>query len=207
MNIYGSFMKNTLERIDFMRKYISNPKNKYFSFDKTIHNVLGQFNRISNSNHKNLRVILSLLEEIWISIGYNDVQEEEYFKIRAYLMLISYFKNPLDQGLESLIINKFLKKSIRKNLVICKKIDKLYENLNGDFELIDYKYGKQIMHSESFELDIKSIFSIIVIKENLGIYPDIISYYYLSYCKKFSHFITTKDIRCIENYFLKLKDI
>lgn len=181
-----------------MIKYSTNKKNRYFSFDQTIHAVLAEFNQISNPSQSSLQTLISLLKKNWINAGYDNAEEENYFKVRAYLMLTTYFNNPLDCGLESIIINKMLSKNISKNFVIFRRIDKLYERYDGNFEFIDYKTGKRIMHSKNFELDNQSVLSLALIKDKVGIYPDSISYYYLSYGRKFTHFITFKDIRFIE---------
>ncbi|MCY6370653.1 PD-(D/E)XK nuclease family protein [Clostridium ganghwense] len=173
---------------------VTNTSNKYFAFDKSIHNTLAEFNKIYAEKDRTLKKLLELLDKNWVSDGYLSPKEENKFKLRGFTMLTNYFANPLDVGQDTFIINKILRKKVSKNLVLTAKLDKVYERTDGDFEIIDYKTGRVINHTENFNLNIRSVTYMLLIEQKLGIFPKFLSYYYLSYNKKFTHVITKTDI-------------
>jgi hypothetical protein len=173
-------------------------KNKYLSFDKTIHQAMSEFNMQQEQELRTLKNLYNLLEKNWINEGYISYEEEQKFKIRAYGMLTSYFHNPLDIGTENLIINKSISQKIENKTLIFTKVDKVYERTDGGIEIVDYKSGYVISHQDNFPLDFKSAILLELVRKKLGTTPNYISYYYLSYSKKFTLQISEDVINSAE---------
>lgn len=192
------------------RKYISwdvsnqSKPNKYFSFDRSIHLALAAFNNIASKQAKSLEKLRSLLKDNWISIGYDSLEEESQFMLRGMLMMASYYLNPLDIGTDIFIIDKLLKAEIKRGVNLIGKLDKVYEKENGDIEIIDYKSGKVIHHQNEFPLDYRTSVMLLLVQDYLGITPSFISYYYLSYNRKFTHTVTVNDLAFSYSLVLKV---
>jgi hypothetical protein len=183
-----------LELILKMRKDVVN-SNKFLSLDQSIHLTMARFNSVQWNGESDIKHLIQMLELSWISDGYKSSSEESKFKIRAYKMLLGYFYNPLDVGKENIIINKVLKCKFSKRKMLFSKIDKIYRREDGNIEIIDYKSGLLVKHLDSFEINLSAAILIILVYHNLEVWPKFISYYYLSYNKKYTREITKTDIK------------
>jgi len=179
------------------------PVNKFFSFDSSIHTTLSDFNEsfISNKITSSISDLYQLLEKNWVSEGYESLSEEKEFKYRAYRILTSYYYKPLDRGSKSFITNKNLSFRLNKKVLLFGRIDKVYERSDGCIEIVDYKSGQVINHSNNFNMSLKSASLILLVYFKLGICPDYLAYYYLSRNIKFSRRILKEDIIHLENLF------
>jgi len=175
--------------------------NKYISFDLSLHKTLSEFNQLALSDRSSLNVLLGILQDNWISFGYTSTSEEDIFKNRALISLINYYRNPLDKGCENLIIDKFINYKVPNNLSLSSKVDKLHELNNGLFEVIDYKSGLYLPPEDTMFNSLKVHKTIYVVYQKLGVYPDLFSYYYLRYNKKFTFKITKEYAYFLDSLF------
>lgn len=128
---------------------------------------------------------MGILADNWLSKGYQSKHEELTFRDYATTALKLYYLNPLDKGSDIVFLNKFINGNEDSQFRYA-KIDKLHFLSNDKLELIDYKTGKHIPPADKRFLSNKLLFTIISIKEKLGVYPDIISLYYLRHGIKLS---------------------
>lgn len=179
------------------------PYNKYISFDLSLHNTLFHFNSLTSSNGVTLKKLHSLLSSNWINEGYSSFDEEMDYKLKAFTSLTSYYLNPLDKGYENILINKFISTTNSNSKFLTCKIDKFYELENGLLELVDYKSGKYLPPNSLMFSNYALYKTLYVVNEKLGSYPDIFSYYYLLYNRKFSINVTDNLKSFLKTYFTR----
>ncbi|KGK84831.1 PD-(D/E)XK nuclease family protein [Clostridium sp. HMP27] len=168
--------------------------NKFLAFDKTIHQTMADFNMLSECERGQKKALLNLLRKNWITEGYESPVEEQKFRIRAHNVLATYFYSPLDIGADVFTVNRTLSEKVDKKIFLFSKIDKVYERFDGGIEVVDYKSGYLVKHMSNFPMDLKSAITLKLIYLKLGVYPDFISYYYLTYNRKFTRKISNEDI-------------
>lgn len=154
--------------------------NKYFSFDKSIHAVMAYLNTIPLNSISDKNTLLALIEDNWISAGYDSKNEEMKFKYRAFKIITQYIDNPKDIGDDNLIVNKVLQMKTNNNSIITAKIDKVYERFDNNLEVVDYKTASVINKSLNFNSNFQLPLYLLLIYKKLEIYPYAISYYYLT---------------------------
>lgn len=178
-------------------------KSKFLSFDYSIHAVIWQFNKLADKKSKTVDKIHCLLNENWISDGYESEEEERKFYVRGLIMLANYVKNPQDKNTENLILNRTICKKVHDKYLLCAKFDKVYKESEDKINIIDYKTGKVICYVDNFIIDFRTATYILLAYELFHIYPKTINYYYLNYNKMFSRTINEDDIleafSCIQN--------
>lgn len=182
---------------------------KYFSFDKSIHAAMKVINTLPIEELKIKNNLLSILEDTWLSSGYESKSEETTFKYRAFKMIESYLQHPKDVGLDNLILSSTLSMNLTKDLIITSRVDKVYERFDSGIEIVDYKTGSSINEPLNFNSNVRLPIYLLLVHQKLNIYPKAISYYYLKYNKKFTYFITKTNIEkasvLVENIFTKIR--
>lgn len=173
--------------------------NKYLSYGQSIHSALAQFNLISDERYKTLDMLQNLLRKNWKREGYESIDEERKFGLKALKVLENYFKNPLDSGTKNLIIEEMIKKDLDDKFVLSGKLDKVILNSDNQIEVIDYKSGDVIEYDESMPIDLQLAIYFILTHHKLKTYPTYISYYYLSHNKKISKKVSETEFKIIEN--------
>lgn len=159
--------------------------NKYLSFDISIHQTFYNINKYYPDTSLSFESLMKILEDNWLSEGYQSSHEESIFKSYATNALKLYSLNPLDKGSDIVLLNKFISDNNASEFRYT-KIDKLHFLSNDQLELIDYKSGKHIPpFDESFYTN-KTLFTISSIKNKLGVCPDVFSFYYLRHGIKLS---------------------
>ena len=166
---------------------------------------MADYNLLLISKKLNTRLILDVLNQNWISKGYDSHEEEKKFKARAYNMVLKYFANPFDIGVDMFVINKNLGYSINRVTAIFARVDKVYERFDGCIEIVDYKSGYLINHINSFPIDLRSAVLLKLVYLKIGIYADYISYYYLTYNKKYTRKVSIEDIHNADIMINKLR--
>jgi hypothetical protein len=169
-------------------------KNKYFSFNQSIHAVMAYINRMDPKSIRDITDIDNLLSDNWVSDGYKDKSEEEASFIKGLIIVARYIQSPLDIGRDNIIVNKNLSWQIKKNNTLNCKIDKVFELEDGTLELVDYKSGRIIKHTDNFELDLRTSAYVVLLYENFKFLPSTVSYYYLRPNIKFSRNISEADL-------------
>lgn len=187
----------TLPKTNFAPSY-----NKYIAFGDSLHICLEKYNNaIKNKRRLNYKSIEELLKSSWVSIGYDSKDEEKNFYEKALSILKIYFSDRKDKESNILFVEEKLTKVLSNNIILFGKPDKIYTNTNGELEIVDYKATISISYHLNPLYDIQLLLYIILVKERTGLYPSIVSRYYLCFNKKISHRLTNEDITLIENYF------
>jgi len=167
--------------------------NKFFSFDRSIHSALAEFNY--KADYTNKSYIMYILDKNWISLGYSSIYEELAFKNKAYRLLLNYINTPLDMSIEILSIDSYLKRKVNKYITLTCKIDKLHEISSNVYEVVDYKTGKHISPISKNHTSFHIPILLDLIYDKFSLYPNYISYYYLQFNKKISYEITSEVIK------------
>lgn len=162
--------------------------NKYLSFDISLHETFYFINQYYPYTSLNFKSLIGILNNNWLSDGYQSKCEESQFRYYAATALKLYSLNPLDKGCDIVLLNKFITGKEDSKFRYA-KIDKLHFLSNNQLELIDYKSGKYIHPINKSFFSNKLLFMITSIKEKIGVYPDIFSFYYLRHGIKLSTFI------------------
>ncbi len=173
--------------------------NKYLSFDISIHQTFYNINKYYCDTSLRFESLIDILEDNWLSKGYQSDREESLFRSYATYALKLYSLNPLDKGSDIVMLNKFISDNEDSEFKYA-KIDKLHFLSNDQLELIDYKSGKYIPPFHKSFYTNKILFTITSIKKKFGVYPDIFSFYYLRHGIKLSIKIKEPNL-LLNNYF------
>lgn len=165
-------------------------QSKYLSFGSSIHMALAQFNRITDKQYRTIDNLHMLLRKNWRREGYVSLDEEREYGMKALAMLSNYFNNPQEQGQKNMIIEEMIKKDMEDKFILCGKLDKVYLRNDGLIETVDYKTGNTIEPLNKLQMPIY----ILLTKEKLGRYPDIISLYYMARNKKIEQKVTDEFV-------------
>lgn len=177
-------------------KYINKIKSKqqspskYLAFGNSMHITLAQFNMITDKKYRTIDNLHMLLRKNWKREGYESLEEEREYGLKALSMLSNYFDHPKDQGKKNVLIETMINKNMDGKFTLCGKLDKVYVRNDGLIETIDYKTGKNIETFNNMQLPIY----ILLTKEKLGRYPNVISYYYMAYNKKIEQEVSEEVI-------------
>lgn len=169
---------------------------KHLSFGQSIHTAIAKYNMINDDAYRTLDNLHSLLRKNWNRQGYEDIAEEKAYGIKAIDMLTKYFNSSLDQGQKNLLIEEMIKKNMDDKFVLCGKLDKLYVRNDGLVEVTDYKTGNNIEPI----IDIQLAVYILLAKERIGSFPDIISYYYLAHNEKIEQVVEEETVNNVIQY-------
>lgn len=159
--------------------------NKYLSFDISLHKTFYEINKKYPNTSLSFEILIDILDDNWISNGYQSKDEESLFRDYATNALKLYSLSPLDKGCDIVFLNKFISGNEDSQFRYA-RIDKLHFLSNDQLELIDYKSGKYIPPFEKSLYTNKTLFTIKSIKKKLGVYPDVFSFYYLRHGIKLS---------------------
>jgi len=159
--------------------------NKYLSFGNSMHAALAAYNHLSSQEYRTLSNLHNLLRSNWIREGYESMEEERSFGLKGLDMLTKYFNDPLDSGPRNLLIEGFIKKDLSPNCILCGKLDKIYVAKDEQVEIVDYKTGDNITPVNLIQLYIYVLLN----KEHLGSYPQLVSLYFLAHNKKITHVV------------------
>lgn len=173
MNCKKKYKHKYIEKLNTGERISS----KYLSFGNSIHMTLAQFNNITNPQYRTLDNLHKLLRKNWSRDGYESIEEEREYGLKALEMLTNYFKDPKDQGKENLVVEEMIKQEVDNRYVLAGKLDKVYRRHDNLIETMDYKTGNTIEQFNKLQLPIYALLT----KEKLGYYPDTISYYYLAH--------------------------
>lgn len=181
----------------FRYKYIDkvnilSPKSHYLSFGTCLHETLAEFNTLplKLQTYENS---VPILQKHWCSEGYEYIEDEENYFLKAEKMLKNYCEDRKDLG-NILLSEEFVHKDIARNLSICGKLDKVYGNDNNKIEILDYKTGESYSPIIDLHNDIQLPIYLLLLRYRLGIYPEVISYYYISFNNKVSMEVT-KEVK------------
>lgn len=177
-------------------------KSHYLSFGTSLHSTLAEYSNLS-SELQTYENCIKIMQKHWNSEGYKSKKDEENYFLKARKMLQNYCNDRKDLG--RIILNEeMIKHHIGKNIVLCGKLDKVYINENNKLEVLDFKTGESFSPIIDLKNDLQLPVYLLLLRYRLGVFPDVVSYYYLSINDKVSIDVT-KEIRdyCLS----QLKDI
>ncbi|HEY8892912.1 MAG TPA: PD-(D/E)XK nuclease family protein [Clostridium sp.] len=177
-------------------------KSHYLSFGTSLHNTLAELNKL-NIELQTYESSIPILEKHWISEGYESDEDELSYFLQAKEMLENYCADRKDLG-RIIFSEEMIKHYLSKNLTLCGKIDKVYVNENEKIEILDFKTGNSFIPFIDLREDIQLPIYLLLLKYKLGVFPSIISYYYISINQKVSLEVT-KEV--IDYSLLQLKNI
>lgn len=152
----SSFLKCPLE---FKYKYLyqlPSPGNGYMSFGQTIHKSIELFSHLTvqmNSSTQSdlfgrgpdtkpqyppLEKLHRLYEENWVDDWYENKWDKDRFRQRGYRLLENYYNRITSLGIIPTETEKFFKMKLGDYKYVG-KIDCLYQNPDGTFNIVDYK--------------------------------------------------------------------
>ena len=200
---FEKLSKTKLDNITLSNSNFAPSYNKYISFGDSVHICLEKYNKsIKYKRRLNYKSIEELLKSSWISIGYDSKEEELEFYKRAIEILKCYFSDRKDKENMILFVEEKLTKALpNSDIVLFGKPDKVYINTDGQLEIVDYKTTNTISYHFNPLYDVQTLLYIILVKEKTGVYPSVISRYYLCNNIKVSYRLTEEDITLIKNYF------
>ncbi|MTI67510.1 MAG: PD-(D/E)XK nuclease family protein [Firmicutes bacterium] len=187
-----------IDKIDTGKK----TESKYMSFGNSMHAALADYNNITNPQYKTLKNLHNLLRKNWIREGYETIEEEKSYGEMGLNMLTQYYNDRKDKEIENYIIEDMVFKNM-KDYVLCGKLDKVYLREDKKVEVLDYKTGKTSGLIDKIQLPIY----LILTKEKLNYYPDIISIYYLKSNKKLNKALNKDTIKKATESILKLCEV
>lgn len=182
-----NIFKNCKRR--FKYKYIDKinttvPKSHYLSFGISLHNTLAEYNNFC-PELQNYENSIPILQKCWSSEGYKSKEDEESYFLKAKEILENYCNGRKDLG-KIILSEEMIKHDIGKNLTLCGKLDKVYVNEDNKIEILDYKTGECFSLIIDLYNDMQLPIYLLLLRYKLGVFPSVISYYYLSINDKVS---------------------
>ncbi|MBM7616312.1 RecB family exonuclease [Alkaliphilus hydrothermalis] len=168
-----------------------NLANKYLSFGQSVHTALAKYNLLTDETYRTVENLHKLLRKNWIRQGYESIEEERDFGLRALDMLSNYHSNPLDQGKKNLLVEEMIYLDIDGKFTLCGKLDKSYLRNDDSIETTDYKTGKNIEAIDTLQMPIY----LLLTKSKLGCFPDTVSYYFLAHGEKITQDVNESYIK------------
>lgn len=114
------------------------------SFGDTIHRTLQAFYQEYMKNHSvNLPTLIEIYKQNWMPVGYTSSSHQERMKKEGEKMLTKYFTTFHSTNIKIVDLEKLFKIRISPDTFVTGKIDRIDQNGDGAFEIIDYKTGSK----------------------------------------------------------------
>jgi RecB family exonuclease len=129
--------------IEKLEEHYQIPK-PYLVMGEHVHRALDRFYKIPTSQ-KSQDKLHQLLRESWIlnrSCFKNDRKKEKLWGQKALNMLSLYYENRFQKDKIPVFLEQYLDFKISDDLILSGKVDRIDENSDGSFHVIDYKTGK-----------------------------------------------------------------
>lgn len=168
------------------------------SFGSSMHLALQKFyERSGQGENLTKDDLISLLDKVWLPVGYGSKEYEEKMKQRGYVMLSAYFEKIFDPRAKPLSLEQVFKIKISPTLKIGGKIDRIDQLDGNKIEIIDYKTGKRPPDKEIAENLQMTVYALAATDE--GIYhkkPDevVLSFYFLEKQEKVTSARTSEQL-------------
>jgi DNA helicase-2/ATP-dependent DNA helicase PcrA len=164
----------------------------YLSMGNSVHLALRDFFQVRNKSFRTLQNLAKLLKGHWINKGYKDEKEEKEYALRAWEML-SQFYETYNPYIIPLMVEKNFSVRIEDNLIFSVRIDRVDKLVNGGYELIDYKTGKNT-DIEKEEEDLQLTIYYLALQHHYRIRPTRFTYYFLEDNKRVTTSRSEKQI-------------
>jgi len=157
----------------------------YFSFGTSLHDTLYTFHQ--SDSCRPYEELQEIYRRRWITeTGYASPREEqEYFQIGLQI-LEDYHKLQLERYIQPIYLEERFRLEFDDYSLIG-AIDRIDRNDEGFTEIIDYKTSKRIPPRQKLRNDLQLAIDGLAVRQKLGKYPDVLSFYYLRFNQKRSH--------------------
>lgn len=152
----------------------------YFQIGGLLHRILANYHRTKNPNEKSYEFMLFELSNDWSKIRFNDYQEKEYWWEKVKLIARNFLNEEQKHNNSIIAIELSFNTNIDE-FSIKGIIDRIDKNERGEYEIIDYKLGHDVLNPEitTYEDNIQAYFYYLGLSKSKGIKPKRLFYYLL----------------------------
>lgn len=186
------------------------PSSAAASFGSSMHKALQTFyERFKRQEQMTKEILLSLLDEVWIPLGYGNKKYEEKMKLRGRVMLSSYFDKAYDPKAKVESLEKLFRIKLSPTLKLGGKIDRVDRINNDKIEIIDYKTGRRPSEKE-IKTNLQMTVYALAARDR-GIYDKkpqdvILSFYFFDAREKISSSRTTEQLDATREKLLNIAE-
>jgi putative RecB family exonuclease len=180
----------------------------FFSIGSTIHNTLELFYNIKpKKGEPSLEELLNLYSQCWISSGYSSEKEEqEYFESGRQWLINYYNKFVKGQYIPAYATEEYFEIPIGKNKhVMIGYIDRIQKNLDGTFEILDYKTDPKVRTQQEVDSDLQLTIYYWALR-NKGVEVKRLGLIFIRFNEIVYTTRTQKDIELLDNYVEEVAD-
>jgi len=175
------------------------PQSAAASFGSSMHLALQKFyERFQKGEQLTEEILLRILDQVWIPLGYGTKNYEEKMKAKGYEMLSTFFSKTFDAKTKVSDLEKLFRIKLTPVLKLGGKIDRVDSLAGNKIEIIDYKTGKVPSENEIKKNLQMTVYALAA--ADLGIYnrkPEqvVLSFYFLATGDKISSSRTAEDLK------------
>ncbi|MBN2406517.1 MAG: PD-(D/E)XK nuclease family protein [Elusimicrobia bacterium] len=137
----------------YIDKISPKPKN-FFAIGHACHETFEEF--FTYPYQPSLTQLRKMYENHWHSEGYRDVQEERKFFEDGWKWVSSFYKKYYDgHYLKAAGVELYFQLPIGDDYIIIGYIDRLQKNLDGTYEILDYKTDPKLRTQEELDKDLQ----------------------------------------------------
>lgn len=161
-------------------------------------------------NQSDKEKLLQLLDNYWISEGYESKKHEQDTLLKARKFLEEYLQSDVNRVAKPILLEKTFNFWIDKSLKIIGKIDRVDDRGDGKIEIIDYKTGANVPSQKDIDADIQmTIYALAAIEKGLlNKTPDqvFLSFYYFDNARKISTTRSKEQLELAKQDLLRIRD-
>ncbi|MCD6528533.1 PD-(D/E)XK nuclease family protein [bacterium] len=165
--------------------YIDGRKEKitkfYFRLGAMIHNLLTCFIK-TPSSLQTFETLKELLSEKWKSEWFDTSEEEKEWFDRAIVMLKNFYHSHLSFKLKNFALELPFEVKIEDTDIVLKgRIDRVVQDLQGNYHIIEYKIGHEEVAEDisMMEKNYQPIFYFLGLHNNFGLRAESFKYFFL----------------------------
>lgn len=163
------------------------------SFGQSVHEALRWFYDVPTIDPHSLEELIDYLEECWTSEGYASPEEESRYFLQAKSAMELFHRNVGGFQLPAALEHRF-----RVDVGFCSLsgvIDRLDKDLDGGFEIIDYKTNRRLPPAARLEKDLQLPIYHVAVENIWGVSPEKVTFYYVLLNHRYSMNMTPERIQ------------